>query len=403
MTLTTRSQLARPVSRRALLGGAAAAAAVSTLNAPFVLAQPARIKVGLMLPYSGTFAALGNNITDALTLAINEKGGKLGGREVQYVRLDDESEPPKAAQNTNKLVVGEKVDILVGTVHSGVAMGMVQVVREEGTTLIIPNAGAGPATGALCSPNIFRTSFSNWQPAYPMGKVMYDLGHRNVVTMTWKYAAGEESMGGFKDGFTALGGKIVKEIALPFPDVEFQAHLTEIASLKPDAVFVFFAGGGAVKFVKDYDAAGLRKTIPLYGSGFLTDGTLQAQGAAADGLLTTLHYVEDLPNPVNQKFKADFQKATNRPADVYAVQGYDSGQLLVQALDAVKGDAAAKSSLYAAMRNTKIVSPRGEWTFSKAQNPVQDIYLRKVVNGENRYQSVAHKALADPATGCKLA
>ena len=388
------------LSRRALMAGTAAAAFMPT---SFAIGQGAKIKIGLMLPYSGTFAALGQNITDAMTLAINEKGGKLGGRDVDYVRLDDESEPAKGAQNANKLVVGEKVDILVGTVHSGVAMAMVQVVREEGTTLIIPNAGAGAATGGLCAPNIFRTSFSNWQPSFPMGKVMYDLGHRNVVTMTWKYAAGDEAIGGFKDGFTKAGGKIAKEIQVPFPDVEFQAHLTEIASLKPDAVFVFFAGGGAVKFVKDYDAAGLRKTIPLYGSGFLTDGTLKAQGAAAEGLLTTLHYVEDLPGAENVKFKEAFTKLTTRPADVYAVQGYDTGQLLVQGLAAVKGDAKAKKELYAAMRAAKIVSPRGEWTFSKAQNPVQDIYLRKVVNGENKYQSVAQKALEDPATGCKMA
>lgn len=399
---TTRSRMAQTISRRAVLGGAAAAAAASTLSSPFVLAQGARIKIGLMLPYSGTFAALGNNITDAMQLAINEKGGKLGGREIQWVKLDDESDPSKGAPNTNKLVVGEKVDLLVGTVHSGVAMAMVQVVREEGTTLIIPNAGAGAATGQLCAPNIFRTSFTNWQPAYPMGKVMHGKGHRNVVTMTWKYAAGEEFVKGFKDGFEPLGGKIMKEIWVPFPDVEFQAHLTEIASLKPDAVYVFFAGGGAAKFVKDYDAAGLKKSIPLYGSGFLTDGVLKAQGASADGLETTLHYVEDLPNPVNKKFIADFKKATNRDVDVYAVQGYDTGQLLVQALGAVKGDAKAKKDLYAAMRKAKINSPRGEWTFSAAQNPVQDIYLRKVVNGENKYQSVAHKALADPATGCKL-
>lgn len=388
------------LSRRALLAGAGAATFVPTR---FAIGQQAKVKIGLMLPYSGTFAALGQNITDAMMMAINEKGGKLGGRDVDYVRLDDESEPAKGAQNTNKLVVGEKVDVLVGTVHSGVAMAMVQVVREEGTTLVIPNAGAGAATGGLCAPNIFRTSFTNWQPAFPMGKVVYDQGHRNVVTLTWKYAAGEEFVKGFKDGFLPLGGKIVKEILVPFPDVEFQAHLTEIASLKPDAVYVFFAGGGAVKFVKDYEAAGLRKSVPLYGSGFLTDGVLKAQGAAAEGLLTTLHYVEDLPNAVNQKFKADFLKATNRPADVYAVQGYDTGQLLVQGLAAVKGDAKAKKDLYAAMRSAKIASPRGEWTFSKAQNPVQDIYLRKVVNGENRYQSVAHKALADPATGCKMA
>jgi branched-chain amino acid transport system substrate-binding protein len=195
----------------------------------------------------------------------------------------------------------------------------------------------------------------------------------------------------------------MKEIAIPFPNVEFQAEFTEIASLKPDCVYTFFAGGGAVKFVKDYDAAGLKKSIPLYGPGFLTDGTLQAQGASAEGLLTTLHYVEDLPNAVNQKFKVEFEKATKRPVDVYAVQGYDTGQLLVQALNAVKGDASAKKALYAAMRSAKIDSPRGAWTFSKAQNPVQDFYLRKVVNGENKFQKVAVKALADPATGCNMA
>ena len=116
-----------------------------------------------------------------------------------------------------------------------------------------------------------------------------------------------------------------------------------------------------------------------------------------------MHYVEDLPNAVNQKFKADFQKKTGRPVDVYAVQGYDTGQLLVQGLAAVKGDASAKKALYSAMRGAKINSPRGPWTFSKSQNPVQDFYLRKVVGGENRYQKVAVKALADPSRGCNMA
>lgn len=391
------------ISRRSVLGGAAAAVAASALPAPFVRAQAARLKVGVMLPFSGTYAALGNNIVDGLQLAITQHGGgKLGGREVQFVRLDDESEPSKAAQNANKLVVGEKIDILVGTVHSGVAAAMVQVAREENTTLIIPNAGLADATGKLCAANIFRTSFTNWQPANPMGKVAAELGHRTAVTITWKYAAGEESVAGFKDGFASGGGKVMKEIWIPFPSDEFQAHLTEIASLRPDCVYTFYAGAGAVKFVKDYEAAGLKDKIPLYSPGFLTDGTLKAQGAAAEGLLTTLHYVEDLPNPLNVKFKEDFLKATNRPVDVYAVQGYDAGQLLVQGLAAVKGDSRAKKQLHAAMRGAKIASPRGDWTFSAAQNPVQDFYLRKVVNGENRFQRVAVTALADPATGCKM-
>src|SRR5664279_3923898 len=258
-------------------GALASTALIGGLVPSVARAQAAKLRVGLMLPYTGTFAALGTAITQGFNLAIQEGGGKLGGRELEFFTVDDESEPSKATDNANKLVQRDKVDVLVGTVHSGVVMAMVKVARDNGTLLVIPNAGANAATGSQCAPNIFRTSFSNWQPAHPMGKVVYDRGHRKVVTLTWKYGAGEESVESFKEAFTQLGGSIVKEMYLPFPNVEFQPFLTEIASLKPDAVFVFFAGGGAVKFTKDYAAAGLKEKIPLYGTGFLTDGTLEAQ------------------------------------------------------------------------------------------------------------------------------
>ena len=120
---------------------------------------------------------LGTSITNAFKLAIAERGGRLGGREIEYYTVDDESDPAKAPENTNRLVQRDKVDVIVGTVHSGVLMGMVKVVRESGTLLICPNAGAGDATGAACAPNIFRTSFSNWQTTYPLGKVLKDKGH----------------------------------------------------------------------------------------------------------------------------------------------------------------------------------------------------------------------------------
>ncbi|TAK49491.1 MAG: twin-arginine translocation signal domain-containing protein [Xanthobacteraceae bacterium] len=390
-------------SRRKFLQGTGAALGAAATGFPtFAIGQTAKIKIGIMMPFTGTYAQLGEAGFNALKLALTASGGKLGGRDVEYITLDDESNPARGPANAEKLIKESNVDILYGTVHSGVVMGMVKIARETGTLLMIPNAGAGAATGPLCAPNIFRSSFSNWQPPFPMGKVAYDKGYRNVVTMTWKYGAGEEAIGGFTEGFTALGGKIVKEIMVPFPDVEFQANLAEIASLKPDAVFVFFAGGGAAKYVKDYAAAGLRKSIPLLGSGFLTEGVLQAQGEAAEGILTTLHYADNLDLPTNKKFRADYKKAFNKEADIYAVQGYDAGLLLAAGFKAVKGDTGAKAELYKAMEAATIDSPRGKFTLSKAHNPIQDIYLREVRKGQNEVIGVAHKALADPARGCKL-
>lgn len=361
-----------------------------------------RIKIGLMLPYTGTYAALGTAIENGFRLYVQEKGGKLGGRELEYVKVDDESEPSKAVDNINKLIKRDDVDVVVGTVHSGVVMAMAKVAKDTNTLLVIPNAGAGAVTGPMCAPNIFRSSFSNWQPGYAMGKVAGERGAKKVATITWKYAAGDESVEGFKDGLKSSGGEVVKELTLPFPNVEFQALLTEIAATKPDAVYAFFAGGGAVKFVKDYASAGLNKTIPLYGPGFLTDGTLEAQGTAAQGMLTTLHYADGLDLPKDKAFRADYNNTYRMSPDVYAVQGYDAAQMLDVGLTAVKGDVARRKELVAAIETAHIDSPRGTFTLSKSHNPVQDIYLRKVVGKENRVEGVAVKALADPSPGCRM-
>ncbi|MEK8029623.1 ABC transporter substrate-binding protein [Ideonella sp. DXS29W] len=387
--------------RRTLL--ALASLAVCALaTGPLAAQTTTKLKVGLMLPYTGTYAALGNAIENGLRLYVSEQGGKLGGREVEFFKVDDESDPAKATDNVNKLVKRDQVDVLVGTVHSGVAMAMAKVAKETNTLLVVPNAGADAVTGPLCGPNIVRSSFSNWQPGYAMGEVMAKKGHKKVVTITWKYAAGDESVKGFKEAFEKAGGQVVKDLSLPFPNVEFQALLTEIAATKPDAVFTFFAGAGAVKFVKDYAAAGLKKNIPLYGSGFLTDGTLEAQGADAEGLFTALHYGDSLNTPRDNAFRLAYAKTYKLQPDVYAVQGYDAGQILGIGLAAVKGDVSKKAEFAAAVQKAKIDSPRGAFSISKAGNPVQDFYLRQVVGKENKVVGVASKGLADPARGCKL-
>ena len=378
-----------------------AAAAVICASAASAQA-PAKLKVGLMLPYTGTYAALGTAIENGFRQYVAEQGGKLGGREIEFVKVDDESDPSKAIENVNKLIKRDNVDVLIGSVHSGVAMAMAKVAKDTGTLLIVPNAGADAVTGAMCAPNIFRSSFSNWQPGYAMGQVVAKKGHKKVVTITWKYAAGDESVHGFKEAFEKGGGKVVKELSVPFPNVEFQALLTEIAATKPDAVYTFFAGGGAVKFVKDYAGAGLKKSIPLYGAGFLTDGTLEAQGADADGLLTTLHYADALGTPRDNSFRLAYAKAYKIQPDVYAVQGYDAAQMLGVGLAAVKGDVSKKSDFATALHKAKIDSPRGPFTISKFNNPVQDIYLRQVSGKENKLVSVASKALDDPGRGCRM-
>lgn len=360
------------------------------------------VKVGLMLPFSGTFAQLGEAIENGFKLYVQEQGGKLAGKNITYVRVDDESEPSKSTDNVNKLIKRDNVDVIVGTVHSGVVLGMARAAKASKTLLIIPHAGTDEVTGTMCAPNIFRSSFSNWQPAYGAGKLAVEKGYKKIVTVSWKYTAGEESLRGFKEGIKGSSTTVVSDLTVPFPNVEFQALLTQISALKPDAVYAFFGGAGAAKFVRDYAASGLNRTIPLIGSGFLTEGILPAIGAAGEGLQTTLHYGDGMPNPVDQAFRTNYAKAYKLPPDVYAVQGYDAAQMLDAGLRAANGDVKKQADIIKAIRGMTVKSPRGEFKLSAAHSPVQDIYTRVVTNGENRVSSVAAKAVGSPSEGCSM-
>jgi branched-chain amino acid transport system substrate-binding protein len=382
-----------------------AGAGVTCLALPFprpAFAQAKPIKVGLLLPYSGTYAQLGEAITSVMELYLKQQAGKLAGRDIVFVKVDSEANPAKAAELTTKLIEGEKVDILTGPVHSGVAMAMTKIAREVGVPTIDTNAGANIITRQQCAKNVFRSSFSNGQVGLATGKAMVDAGIKTAVSFTWKYAAGEEMVDGFRDTFTKGGGKVLKDITVPFPNVEFQAALAEIASIKPDAVYSFFAGGGAAKFIKDYAAANLQASIPLWGPGFLTDGVEKAAGPAGDGVKTALHYVESLDNPENKKFSRDFMAEYNVAPDVYAVQGWDAMQLLRIGLEAVGGDTKKRPEMFAAMRNASFDSPRGPFKLGTSHNPIQNFYLRELRGGENRLLGLAAEKLAGDTTGCKM-
>ena len=321
------------------------------------------IKVGLMLPYTGTYAALGNMIENGFKLYVQEQGGKLGGREIQYFKVDDESDPSKATDNANKLIKRDQVDVLVGTVHSGVALAMARAAKESNTLLIIPNAGAGDITGPMCSPNIVRSSFSNWQPGYAMGVVAGERGVKRAMTITWNYAAGAETVKGFTEVFEKGGGKVMKDLTLPFPNVEFQALLTEIAAQKPDAVYAFFAGGGAVKFVKDYAAAGLKQTIPLVWPGLPDRRHARGAGRRCAG---PAHHAALRRQPrsaaqqrVSQELRARLQDATPTCMRCRATTLRRSCR---RGLRPPKGDMKNREAITSAMRKVVVDSPRGKFT-----------------------------------------
>src|SRR4030095_16657640 len=160
------------LSRRTFLGAAGTVAAGAAVG-PWVRrahAQGAPLKIGLVLPYSGVYAVLGESITQAMELVFARENWTVAGRKIELIKEDDEMQPPVGIRKTEKLIESDKVDILTGPVHSGILMGMRDKVHNSKTILIVSNAGADAISRERCSKWIFRTSFSNWQPSPPAAR-----------------------------------------------------------------------------------------------------------------------------------------------------------------------------------------------------------------------------------------
>lgn len=376
----------------------AAGLAVTAVGA----ADAKELKVGLLLPYSSVYAALGNEIDAGFTLAIAQSGI---GDSFTIVREDTEVKPPVGLAKARKLVLEDEVDVIVGIVSSGVLGAVRDFVDSSGIPLIVANAGNNDATGSRCSKYVIRVSFSNAQINRPMGPWLYDTGVRKVYTLAPDYAAGHQMIEAFSDAFTAAGGEIVGGDFTPFRKTQdFGPYLTKAKASSPDAIYVFYAGGEAISFVKQYASLGIKGDIPLFASGFLTSPLyVNAQGPAAEGIVTALHYVPTLQSAENQAFVEAFMAETGKLPSEFAVQGYDAGRALVEA---VKSGASSSEELAAALASVDYVGPRGPLKIDPATNNViQNIYIYKTVAGEGGLtQEIIDKIsdVTDEPNGCKL-
>jgi branched-chain amino acid transport system substrate-binding protein len=399
------------VTRRRFLATASAAATGAAIG-PWVLrayAQAPPVKIGLVLPYTGVYAVLGESITQAMELVFARENWTVVGRKIEMIKEDDEMKPPVGIRKTEKLIDSDKVDILTGPVHSGILMGMRDKVHNSKTILIVSNAGADDISRSRCSKWIFRTSFSNWQPCQPMGGWVAKNVSKEVFQIAPNYQAGKDMMAAFRETFLPAGGKVIAEDYPKLGETDYAPYITKIKQSGAKAVFAFFSGTDAVNFVKQYDQFGLKQSIKLTGAGFLTEpDVLPAQGGSALGIITGHFYTPLLDNPTNHRFVKDFrEKFFGKVPDGFACQGYDTAEVILRALKAVNGNTQDKEKIVDAIGKVEFDSPRGRFRFDpKTHNVIQPyIYVREVREVYGGLNNVPIDKIADvrdPGTGCTL-
>jgi len=365
-------------SVRYLVAGSALLAA----STAFAQTQ-APLKIGFLSTFSGVASVPGQEIYDGFMLAVSERGGKLGGVPVDVLKEDDQFKPEVATQAVTKLIEREHVPIIAGIIGSNVMMAVAKPISDKGVFLVSANSGPSPLAGASCLPNFFVASWQNDNIAEVVGQYATDKGYKKVVLMSANFQGGKDLLGGFKRFYK---GNIVDEIYTPLNQLDFSAELTQIAAQKPDAVYAFYPGAMAITFIRQYQLAGLLKTIPLLSSAMLETPNLAALKDSALGALGGMFWGPDTDTAVNKKFVEGFETKYKHLPSTWSAQGYDAALLLDSAIAKVKGNVADKDAFRAALKAADFQSVRGKFKFNNNHFPIQDMHMYEVVkDAQGRY------------------
>ncbi|MDE2160921.1 MAG: ABC transporter substrate-binding protein, partial [Burkholderiales bacterium] len=350
------------------------------------------VKIGLVLPMSGPFAAYGKQIEHGIQLYLAQHGDTYGGRKVELILKDDS---PGTAGDVSKrlaqeLVVKDKVDILAGFALTPSAFAVAPVATEARKPMIVMNAATSSVTTK--SPYIVRVSMTLPQNTAPIANWAAKNGIKKAFTLVADYGPGQDAEAQFKKTFSADGGTIVGDVRVPVKNPDFAPFLQKIKDVKPDAVFIFLPPGAeTIAFMKGFTERGLAASgIRLISTGDLPDeDILDAIGDSALGLVTAFHYSEAHKSPENKAYTEAYYKAypKDRP-NFMSVGGYDGMHLIAAVLAKTHGSTDAAKFVDAA-KGMQWMSPRGPIEIDPAtRDIVQTIYIRKTERVAGKLQNV---------------
>ncbi len=371
------------------------AASVAALSATTAMAEP--VKIGMITTLSGGGAGLGIDVRDGFMLAMKQSDNS----DIEVVIEDDQRKPDIAVQLADRMIQSDKVDILTGIIWSNLAMAVVPAATAQGKFYLSPNAGPSALAGKGCHKNYFNVAWQNDNLHEAAGAYANSAGHKNSFILAPNYPAGHDALTGYKRQY---GGELAGETYTKLGQKDYASEIAQIRASGADSVFFFLPGGMGISFLKQYADSGVN--LPVVGPAFSFDqGILQAVGGAAMGVKNTSQWNKDIDNAANAAFVESFQAEYGRLPSLYASQGFDTANLILSAI--AKADVNDQDAFRSALEAAEFASVRGDFKFGSNHHPIQDIYVREVIQeGEvftNKILGVALEDHADAYAGdCNL-
>ncbi len=319
-------QLSRPWRRRTILKAGVAIAAAQVAS-PFLIKARGEtpVRMGLVDPLTGVYAAIAQGELDGAKVAIDEvnKQGGILGRPVELLVEDSANDVGIGVQKTRKLIERDGVNFIIGDVNSGIAIAMAQVTSEKKVLHIVSGGHTDPITGSSCTWNVFRVCNSTTMDANAIADTLIKTFGKKWYFLTPDYAYGHSVQAGFVKKLQAQGGTFAGSL-IPLGTTDYSAYLINAKAYAPQVLIDVMGGGDQVSSLKQLVQFGLDKQMAIGGALFELESLRAVPDEARLGWWT-MEWWWDQPNtPHVAEFNAKMKARTGRAATARNWFGYTS-------------------------------------------------------------------------------
>ena len=305
-----------PMSRRALLGTAAATAAFPVLPAR---AEKATLKIGVLTDLSGPYKDVaGPGAVESARQAVEDSGLKAKGIEVEIVSGDHQNKADIGAGLARQWFDRDGVDVILEGTNSGEALAVAGVAKEKNKVFLNSGAASSDLTGAQCNANTIHWVYDTYMLAHSTGGAMVKAGGDSWFFIVADYAFGHALQRDTTDFVQQAGGHVLGAVTYPFPSTtDFSSFLLQAQSSGAKVLGLASTGADGINLIKQAREFGINMRL----AGllvFLTD--VHSLGLeVAQGLALTTSYYWDL-NPGTRRFADKYTKRMpgKRPTMVHA-------------------------------------------------------------------------------------
>ena len=336
------------------------------------------LRIGYIASTTGIYAQVGKDMVDGFQMYLDEHGGKLGGADVKFIVEDDQGKPDTSVTKAKKLILQDKVHMIIGGFLAPTGYALAPVSTAEKTLYISSVSSADDLTQRqlVKYPYFMRTSYTSSLPTHPLGQWACEQGYKKIVTIGADYAFGYESVGGFQKAFEDCGGKVIQKIWPPLGTKDFGPYIPTIKG-DTDAVFSLMVGPMSLQFPKQLRASGYKK--PIIGGGTSYDEfALPFMGDEVIGDVSALHYSAAIDTPANQTFVKAYRAKYGKVPSYYSENNYTTAMWLDAAIKKTGGKYPGPEAFIKIMQSIKLDAPRGPVELDDMRNPIENVYIKKV-------------------------